>query len=136
MTTQEYIKWVGCWIYMSCWVSIRNQIDWWSTVAPSRHKGSPFRLNDYISRKRLEHIISSLQHTDRESDYEDGFHLMIQWEEACNNNMEDEFSPSWVSVLDESMVEWLKKYCPGFMCVGRKPRPFGNELHTLSCALT
>ena len=25
MTTQEYIKWVGCWIYMSCWVGIRNQ---------------------------------------------------------------------------------------------------------------
>ena len=24
MTTQEYIKWVGCWIYMSCWVGICN----------------------------------------------------------------------------------------------------------------
>ena len=24
MTTQEYIKWVGCWLCMSCWVGIRN----------------------------------------------------------------------------------------------------------------
>ena len=28
------------------------------------------------------------------------------------------------------------KYCPGFMCVGRKPHPFGNECHTIRCALT
>ena len=61
---------------------------------------------------------------------------MRQWEEACNNNMEDEFSPSWVSVLDESMMEWLNKYCPGFMCVGRKPHPFGNERHTINFAFT
>ena len=61
---------------------------------------------------------------------------MRQWEEVWNKNMEDEFSPSWVSVLDESMMECLNKYCPGFMCVGRKPHPFGNERHTISCALT
>ena len=60
MTTQEYIKWVGCWLYMSCWVGIRNQRDWWSTVAPSRHKGAPFRLNYYMSRNHFEQILSSL----------------------------------------------------------------------------
>ena len=49
--------------------------------------------------------------------------------------MEDEFSPSWVSVLDESMMEWLNKYCPGLMCVGRKPNPFGNKCHTISWTL-
>ena len=25
MTTHEYIKWVGCCLYMSCWVGICNQ---------------------------------------------------------------------------------------------------------------
>ena len=89
-----------------------------------------------MSRNRFEHILSSLQRTDQASNYEDGFYLMRQWEEAWNKNMEDEFSPSWVSVLDESMMEWLKKYCPGFMCVGCKPHPFGNERHIISCALT
>ena len=61
---------------------------------------------------------------------------MIQWEEAWNKNMGGGFSPLWVSVLDESMMEWLNKYCTGFMCVFRKPHPFGNERHTISCALT
>ena len=53
INTQEYIKWVGCWLYMSCWVGIHNQRYWWSAAAPSRHKGEPFRLNDYMSRNRL-----------------------------------------------------------------------------------
>ena len=34
MTTQEYIKLVGRWLYMSCWVGIHNQRDWRSTAAP------------------------------------------------------------------------------------------------------
>ena len=42
MTTQEYIKWVVCWLYMPCWVGIHIRRDWWSTAAPSRHKGAPF----------------------------------------------------------------------------------------------
>ena len=33
-------------------------------------------------------------------------------------------------------MEWFKKWDPGFMCVGHKPHPFGNERHTISCALT
>ena len=24
MTKHEYIKWVGCWLHMSCWVGIYN----------------------------------------------------------------------------------------------------------------
>ena len=104
MTKQEYIKWVGCWMYMPCWVGIFNQRYWWSTAAPSSHKGAPFRLNDYMSGNSFYKILSSLQHTDQTSEYEDGYHLMRQWEEAWNKNMEGEFSPSWVSVLDESMM--------------------------------
>ena len=61
---------------------------------------------------------------------------MRQSEEAWNKNMEDEFSPPWVSVLDDYMIEWINKYCPGFICVGSKPHPFGNERHKISCALT
>ena len=34
------------------------------------------------------------------------------------------------------MMEWLKKYPPVFMCIGRKPRPFGNERNTIFCGLT
>ena len=89
-----------------------------------------------MSRNRFEQIHLLLQHNDRAIGYEDGFHIMRQWEEAWNKNMGDEFSPSWVSVLYESMIEWINKYCPGYMCVGRKHQPSGNERHTISCALT
>ena len=61
---------------------------------------------------------------------------MRQWEEVWKNKMEDEFIPSWVSVLDESMMEWLNEYCSVFKCVGHKPNPFGNERPTISYALT
>ena len=43
---------------------------------------------------------------------------------------------SWINVLDEIMMEWFNKYAHGFMCVGRKPDPFGNERHTICCGFT
>ena len=50
--------------------------------------------------------------------------------------MDQQFLPSWINVIDKSMMEWLNKWAPGFMCVGRKPHPFGNERHTICCNLT
>jgi len=51
-----------------------------------------------------------------------------------NNNMAINFSPSWVSCIDESMSKWVGQYtCPGFMVVPRKPWPFGNEYHMIAC---
>ena len=41
ITIQEYIKWIGCWLYMSFWVGISNRRYWWSTSEPSSHKGAP-----------------------------------------------------------------------------------------------
>lgn len=42
---------------------------------------------------------------------------------------------SWIMCLDESMIKWLGRGMPGFMCVLRKPTPKGLELHTLCCAI-
>ena len=61
---------------------------------------------------------------------------MRQLEEAWNQNMAQQFLPSWINVLDESMMKWFNKWSPGFMFVGHKPHPFGNERHTICCALT
>ena len=45
------------------------------------------------------------------------------------------FDPSWVSVLDESIQEWINHYtCPGWMFVPCKTQPSGNEYHTITCA--
>ena len=49
---------------------------------------------------------------------------MCKKEETKNLNMAEEFNPSWINVLDKSMMKWFKKYAPGFMCVGHKPHPF------------
>ena len=35
------------------------------------------------------------------------------------------------------MQECISKYnCPAWMCIGRKPCPFGNERHNISCGLS
>ena len=61
---------------------------------------------------------------------------MRQMEEARNKNMVDEFNPSRINVLENSMMKWYNKFSPGFMCVGRNPHPFGNEHHAIYCGLT
>ena len=59
--------------------------------------------------------------------YYDGFLHMRKMEEEWNLNMAEEFNPSWINVLNESMVEWFNKYAPGFMCVGRKPHTLAKK---------
>ena len=54
-----------------------------------------------------------------------------------NKNMAQQFTPSWVSCLDESMSPWTNKYtCPGWMFVPRKPHPFANEYHSVCCSMS
>ena len=104
MDLQEYIQWVGCWLYMSCWVGIESRRDWWSTTTPSMDKGAPFRLNRIMSCNRFDSILSALRFTNREVPYEDGFLQMRQLEESWNQNMAQQFFPPWINVLDESMM--------------------------------
>ena len=61
---------------------------------------------------------------------------MSQLEEAWNHNMVQHFFPSWINVIDDSMMEWFNKWDRGFMCVVCKPHPFVNKRHTICCALT
>ncbi len=56
--------------------------------------------------------------------------------DAFNNYMESCFELSWLNCLDESMVSFLNKHCPNWVCVKHKPYPFGNEYHTIACCLS
>ena len=136
MDLQELINWVICWLYMACWVGIENRRDWWSTTTPLMDKCAQFRLNRIMSRNQFDSILNALRFTNKEVPYEDDFFQMRQLEESWNQNMAQQFLPSWINVLDDSMMEWFNKWAPGFMCVGRKPHPFGNDWHILCCALT
>ena len=49
-----------------------------------------------------------------------------------NEQYLENYTPSWISCLDESMNSFLNKFCPGFMSVLRKPHPLGNEIHRIS----
>ena len=51
-------------------------------------------------------------------------------------NTAEGFNPSWITVLDEIMIEWFNKYAPKFMCVVHKTNPFCNEGHTIFCGFT
>ena len=93
MDLQEYIQWVGCWLYMTCWVVIESRRDWWSTTTPSKAKGDPFRINSIMSRNRFDSIISALCFNNREVPYEDGFLQMRRLEEDWNQNMSQQFLP-------------------------------------------
>ena len=67
--------------------------------------------------------------------YVDQFWEVRQLIDPLNVNMAHNFSPSWISAIDESMSKWVSEYtCPGFMSVPRKPQPFGNEYHDAGCA--
>ena len=104
MDIQEYIQWVGCWLYMACWLGIESRWYWWSTTTPSMAKGAPFRLNLIMSRNRFDSILSALRFTNIEVPYEDGFLQMRQLGEVWNQNMAQQFLPSWINVLHESMM--------------------------------
>ena len=56
--------------------------------------------------------------------------------DAFNLQMERIFGPSWITCLDESMVPFTNEYCPSWVNIKRKPHPYGNEYHSIACAIT
>ena len=48
-----------------------------------------------------------------------------------NDHYLENYTPSWLSCLDESMNYFLDKFCPGFMSVPQEPHPLGNEYHSI-----
>ena len=75
----------------------------------SMAKGAPFRLNIIMYHNWFDYIFIALHFTNREVPYEDGFFQMCQLEEAWNHNMAQQFLPSRINVLDESIMEWFSK---------------------------
>ena len=135
ITYGELLRFLGLWFGMAT-THFENRRDFWSKEPVNRYDGAPWRFNNEMSRNRFEAILAALRLTDKEPPtYVDRFWEIRQLQDAWNANMRKKFSPSWISVLDESMSKWLNEYtCPGFMCVKRKPWPLGNEWHSICCA--
>ena len=96
------------------------------------------RLGSYMSRKRFDAILKALSITSHDPPaFRDRFWEICEILKAWNETMMEQFTPSWVSCLDESMSTWTNKYsCPWWMFVPCKPWPFGNEYHMVCCSLS
>ena len=93
MDLQEFINWVGCWLYIVCWIGIESCQYWWYTTTPSMDKYAPFQINHIMSHNHFESILIAIRFTNGEVPYEDGFFHMRQLEEAWKQNMAQQFLP-------------------------------------------
>jgi hypothetical protein len=136
--SQEFYKWLGCNFFMACFQGIADRKAWWLQQAISMYEGAPFRLCHIMSFNRFLEITASIRFTNQQTPtmekegYVDRFHEVRNMIDAFNCHYSESYHPSWLNCLDESMSSWLSKFCPGFMCVPCKPRPFGNKYHSIA----
>jgi hypothetical protein len=133
----EFLQFLGLWFLMAT-IQGPQRTDYWSLEPVSKYNGAPFRITE-MSRFRFDEILRCLRYTDDmpPTAYCDQFFQIRKLVEAWNENMAANFTPGWISCLDESMSTWANKYtCPGYMFVPRKPWPFGNEWHTIACGIS
>ena len=133
----EFLQWIGLWLLMS---TINGLVCgmFWSLTEMDRFQGAPWQLNDLMSQKQFDGILHAIFYTNHDKPaYRDKFWEVRQMAEEWNKNMVEQFTPSWVSFLDESMSPWMNKYtCPGWMFVPREPHPFDNKYHSVCCSMS
>ena len=91
--------------------------EFWSLGEIDFFAGALMRLGTYMSRKRFDAILKALSITSHDPPaFRDHFWEIHEILKAWNENVTEQFTPSWVSCLDESMSTWTNKYsCPGWM---------------------
>ena len=84
--------------------------------------------------EKIQQDYVGIKYTDKEAPtiFVDWFHEVRQTIDSFNDHYASEYSPSWLSCIDESMNVWLNKFCPSFMSLPRKPHPFSNEYHSIA----
>ena len=133
----EFLYCLGPWFLMAT-INSPDKVEFWSMGEVDYFVGAPMRLGSYMSRKCFESILKVLSITSQERPaFTDCFWEFCETLKAWNNNMVEQFTPSWVRCLDKSMSTWTNIYsCPGWMFVPRKPWPFGNEYHMVCCSIS
>ena len=102
---QEFYVWLGCIFYMTFFQGIGDRDQWWSLAPINQFKGAPFGLNAYMLKTQFTDITGAIRYTDNAEPllFVDRFHEVRQMIEAFNEHYEREYSPAWISCLDESM---------------------------------
>ena len=114
---------------MGCYQGITDQRLWWSVEQVDMKKGVPFCLGPYMSRFCWEAINGALRYTNKIPPAL--LHEVRQMQDGFNTHYAEQYCTGWWNCLDESMSVWQNTFCPGVLCVPRKPHPFGNEYHSI-----
>ena len=124
---QELYVYLGCHFCMACFEGISDWRLWWSPKPVSIREVSTFWLQKCME---LHQFISSTSVTRFKNNHSpsflDRFHDVQQMIKKFNEHYLENYTPSWLSCLDESIKYFLYKFCPGFMSVTRKPHSLGN----------
>ena len=131
--TREIIWFIGLWFFMATLGGFKVE-DYWSKKEICIEEGVPYRLNKFMTRNIFRDLNACLALTSEQPPtFKDPFWKVRQLMAAWKLNMQEEFIPSWVSCLDESISIWFNRWtCPRWMFVPRKPHPFGNKYHTIT----
>ena len=137
VTYGEFLHWMGLWVLIST-VDGLDRHSFWSSKSVNIYECAPFRLGKYMTCTHFEEILSSLCYTDKSPPtLLDRFWEIQELIVAWNKNMDENFIPSWINAIDESMSKWLNEYtCLVFMFVPCKLWKFGNEYHDAGCGLS
>ena len=89
-------------------------------------------MQKYMELRWFISITSATRFTNKPSpSFLDKFHDVRQMINNLNVHYLENYTPSWISCLDESMNSFLDRSCPGFMSVPRKIHPLGNGYHSI-----
>ena len=128
---EELEGWIALWVVMSLNPSYYVN-DFFTVEKPRDEFWNPPYLGNHMSGNRFRQIEAALCLCNDEppTEYRDRFFWVRAMILAFNTETKEVFVPSWLCVVDESMVAFLNKYAPGWTAVKRKPHPHGNEYNT------
>ena len=90
-------------------------------------------MQKYMALRQFIPITSDMRFTNKHfPSFLDRFHDVQQMINNFNAHYLENYTPSWIGCLDESMNYFMEKLCPGFMSVPHKPYPLGNEYHSIT----
>ena len=101
-------------------------------------ESTPFWVSDFMTQNRFETTLYSFKYTSEGvPQYKDPFNDLRQTLGMWNKNMDQYFTPIWITYLYKSFSFWSNSYnFPGFMFVPWKPWTFGKEYHIICCRLS
>ena len=113
--------------------------EWFCFNPISIRKFSLYHINNYISGQITKLILVEFHYIDKltPTPINDKF-IIIIWKFVRERkfHMIETFFCYWIFCLDELMMVWLKNNtCSDWMVVPQKPHQFGNDWHTIWCAL-